>query len=37
MTGIRSDLAGRVVREGIDFSSFRTYATVMQAIESLKE
>ncbi|MED1205525.1 STAS domain-containing protein [Heyndrickxia acidicola] len=37
MTGIRSELAERVAREGIDFSSFKTYATVMQAIESLKE
>lgn len=33
-TGIRPDLAARVVRDGIDFSTIRTYATVKQAIES---
>lgn len=34
-TGIRPDLAARVVRDGIDFSAVKTYATVKQAIESL--
>jgi rsbT co-antagonist protein RsbR len=34
-TGIRPDLAARVVRDGIDFSTVKTYATVKQAIESL--
>ncbi|WP_233523076.1 STAS domain-containing protein [Peribacillus saganii] len=34
-TGIRPDLAARVVIAGIDFSSLRTYATVQQAILSM--
>ncbi|MCJ7986707.1 STAS domain-containing protein [Priestia megaterium] len=32
MTGIRPELAQTVVRNGIDFSSIKTYATVKQAI-----
>lgn len=34
MTGIRPELAQAVVKNGIDFSSIRTYATVKQAIET---
>ncbi|OMP66866.1 STAS domain-containing protein [Domibacillus epiphyticus] len=34
-TGIRPDLASRVVREGIDFSTVQTFATVKQAIENM--
>ena len=36
-TGVRSDLAQKVVTGGIDLSSIETYATVKQAIESLKQ
>ncbi|WP_393960327.1 STAS domain-containing protein [Priestia megaterium] len=36
MTGIRPELAQIVVRNGIDFSSIKTYATVKQAIETQK-
>ncbi|MES5261701.1 STAS domain-containing protein [Priestia megaterium] len=36
MTGIRPELAQTVVRNGIDFSSIKTYATVKQAIETQK-
>ncbi|PLR77361.1 anti-anti-sigma factor [Bacillus sp. V3-13] len=36
MTGIRPELATKVVHRGIDFSSFTTYSNVMQAIESIK-
>ncbi|MFE3982588.1 MULTISPECIES: STAS domain-containing protein [unclassified Priestia] len=36
MTGIRPELAQTVVRNGFDFSSIKTYATVKQAIETQK-
>jgi rsbT co-antagonist protein RsbR len=36
MTGIRPELAQTIVRNGIDFSSIKTYATVKQAIETQK-
>ncbi|MEK1832817.1 STAS domain-containing protein [Priestia megaterium] len=36
ITGIRPELAQTVVRNGIDFSSIKTYATVKQAIETQK-
>lgn len=35
-TGIRPNLSMAVVQAGIDFSSFRTFASVKQAIESVK-
>jgi len=34
-TGIRPDLAQRVIGEGINFTSFEVYANVRQAIESI--
>jgi len=36
MTGIQSELSQTVVRNEIDFSSIKTYATVKQAIETQK-
>ncbi|WP_176583629.1 STAS domain-containing protein [Priestia megaterium] len=36
MSGIRPELAQTVVRNGIDFSSIKTYATVRQAIAAQK-
>jgi rsbT co-antagonist protein RsbR len=36
VTGIRPDLATRVVSDGIDFSSIKAYANVKQALESIK-
>lgn len=35
-TGMRPELAQTIVHGGIDFSSIKTYATVKQAIESIK-
>lgn len=35
-TGIRSDLATKSIKEGIDFSSVKTYSTVLQAIGDIK-
>ena len=35
-TGIRSDLATKSIKEGIDFSSVKTYSTVLQAIRDIK-
>jgi rsbT co-antagonist protein RsbR len=35
ITGLRPELASRVVTAGIDFSSIKTFANVQQAIESL--
>ncbi|OIK12748.1 STAS domain-containing protein [Bacillus sp. MUM 13] len=34
-TGIRPELASRVIESGADFSSFQVYATVKQAIEAM--
>ena len=34
-TGIRSDLATKSIKEGIDFSSVKTYSTVLQAIRDI--
>jgi rsbT co-antagonist protein RsbR len=36
VTGIRPELAQKSVHAGIDFSSFKSYANVKQAIESIK-
>lgn len=36
-TGIRSDLAIKSIKEGIDFSSVKTYSTVLQAIGDIKQ
>lgn len=36
-TGIRPDLAAKSISAGIDFSSIKTYSTVSQAIEDIKQ
>ncbi|WP_409291217.1 STAS domain-containing protein [Peribacillus sp. SCS-37] len=34
-TGIRTDLVSRIIKSGISFSSFKTYATLQQALEDI--